>query len=180
MIRERVNILGQVRVMENEDEISCLCLPIGELGLIKEEPVRRWLSGQEEWDKIYRRSAIKAERKREHYEKKAAGLIEKARRNGLTFGQEVVRNGGSVSISATLSRTSVGEVKSERRWGELYVRESCVLTNLYVIGPFDLEGERPPESAIAGRRDTVSIVCCGCNVLLIQYYAERSCGSYQK
>ncbi|KAK7695761.1 hypothetical protein QCA50_000398 [Cerrena zonata] len=139
MIRERVDIFGQVRVMEDEDEIPCLRIPIGELGLIKEEPVRRWLGGQEEWDKIYHHSAVKAERKREHYKKKAENLIQKARKNGLTLDQEVDNNtgSGSVSISATLSRTSVGEVESERRWG-----------------PFDLEGEKPPESAIAGRRDT--------------------------
>lgn len=123
MIRERVDIFGKARVMEDEDEIACLHIPVGELGLIKEDPVRRWLAGQEQWDKKYRRNALKAERKRAHYKKKAADLIEKARSNGLKFDQDTSENGTPKNppLSATLSRTSVGEVVSDRRWGEFHV-----------------------------------------------------------
>lgn len=120
MIRERVDIFGQVRVMEDEDQLPCLKIPNGEIGLIKEDPVRRWLAGQEKWDKKYRRNALKAERKREHYTKKAADLIEKARKNGLVFENEDSRENGIPPIaplSTSLSRTSVGEVIAERRWG---------------------------------------------------------------
>ena len=130
MIRERVDILGQVRVMENEDEIACLSIPAGEIGLIKEEPVVRWLAGQEKWDKKYHRNAVKAEHKREHYKKKAADLLEKARKNGLEFNEEASDDSDleSLPISATVSRTSVGKVISDRRWGKISVEFSlCIV-----------------------------------------------------
>ncbi|CAL1701139.1 unnamed protein product [Somion occarium] len=138
MIRERVDIFGHVRLMEGEEEIPALQIPPSEIGLIKEDPVRRWLSGQEKWDKKYKRNAIKAERRRRHYEKKAAVLIAHARENGLILDNErtaVINQ--RASLPTAMSSTSVGNVECDRRWG-----------------PFDLESEQPPGSAIAGRRDT--------------------------
>ncbi|PIL36933.1 hypothetical protein GSI_00623 [Ganoderma sinense ZZ0214-1] len=52
-IRERVNPLGKVRPMEPPDQLLALRIPPSEIGLIKEGPVRRWLAGQEAWDKRF-------------------------------------------------------------------------------------------------------------------------------
>jgi hypothetical protein len=46
MIRERVNIYGNVRPMEPVEDMAILHTPPSQIGIIKEAPVRRWLSGQ--------------------------------------------------------------------------------------------------------------------------------------
>ncbi|KAI0356462.1 alpha/beta-hydrolase [Trametes cingulata] len=138
MIRERVDVLGNVRPMEPPEEIEALRLQPWEIGVIKEAPVRRWLSGQEEWDRKYKRTAEHVIRKRRQYEAKAARLLEHARQQGLIH-DELHPQRSRVSLSGSVS--SVGEVEVERRWG-----------------PLDLNDEKPPPSAIAGRRDTSEAV----------------------
>ncbi|KAH9894438.1 alpha/beta-hydrolase [Cubamyces lactineus] len=136
MIRERVDVLGNVRPMEPAEEIAALRLKPQEIGIIKEKPVRRWLAGQEEWDRKYKRAAENVIRKRKQYEAKAARLLEHAREQGFIH-EEIGPRESTVSSSASISSGSVGEIEVERRWG-----------------PLDLKDENPPPSAIAGRRDT--------------------------
>ncbi|KAI0082430.1 alpha/beta-hydrolase [Panus rudis PR-1116 ss-1] len=140
MIRERVDVFGCIRAMEPQGDIQALRIPINQIGIIKEEPVRRWLTGQEKWDKKYKTSALKAERRRKYYERKAAALVEHARKQGLTLardGTPTATRRGSRETVASVAGSSLGDVRQDRRWG-----------------PFDLDGEQPPPSAIAGRRDT--------------------------
>ncbi|KAI0677037.1 alpha/beta-hydrolase [Trametes maxima] len=140
MIRERVDVLGKARPMEPVEEIEALRLKPYEIGLIKEAPVRRWLTGQEAWDKKYKRTAEHVIRKRRQYEAKAARLLEHAREQGLIH--DVIQPQRSrLSANGSVSSGSVGEVESDRRWG-----------------PLDLKDENPPASAIAGRRDTSEAV----------------------
>ncbi|KAL4249093.1 hypothetical protein ABKN59_005778 [Abortiporus biennis] len=140
MIRERVDIYGRIRPMEPKEEVEALQVPTNEIGIIKEQPVRRWLSGQEIWDKKYHRSAVKVTKRKAHYEHKAEVLLEHARKQGLVLQkdkdkpQTMHRVG---TIQRRSSTSSVGSIERNRRWG-----------------PFDLDGENPPPSAIAGRRDT--------------------------
>ncbi|KAI0368056.1 alpha/beta-hydrolase [Pilatotrama ljubarskyi] len=138
MIRERVDVLGNVRPMEPAEEVEALRLQPWEIGVIKEAPVRRWLSGQEEWDRRYKRTAEHVIRQRRQYEAKAARLLEHAKQQGLIH-DELQPQRSRVSVSGSVS--SVGEVEAERRWG-----------------PLDLKDEKPPPSAIAGRRDTSEAV----------------------
>lgn len=71
MIRERVNIHGHVRVMEAVEKIEALNIPVCQIGIIKEAPLRRWLEGQEMWDTNYKRAAKRVIRSRRKVEVKA-------------------------------------------------------------------------------------------------------------
>ncbi|OSC99002.1 alpha/beta-hydrolase [Trametes coccinea BRFM310] len=139
-IRERVDVLGKVRPMEPPKEIEALRLKPQEIGVIKEAPVRRWLEGQEEWDRRYKRTAEHVIRKRRQYEAKATRLLEHAREQGLIH-DELQPQQSRASVGGSISSGSVGEIDSNRRWG-----------------PLDLKDENPPPSAIAGRRDTSEAV----------------------
>lgn len=146
MIRERVDIHGKVRPMEPTDKIPALQIPAEEVGLIKEAPVRRWLAGQEIWDKKYSRETEKVVKQRKKIEEKANTMLASARERGLVLSHE--SSGEPQMPPRTTSSTSVasskrGFVNTERRWG-----------------PLDLEDERPPPTAIAKRRDTVSHSLC--------------------
>jgi len=140
MIRERVDIRGRSRPMESKGEISALKLRPAQVGLIKEAPTIRWLKGQEEWDKAYKRSAEKAIKKRQTIEAKAKRLIDNARDQGLVLTADgpmhnIQRRGPNGPVGST-----DGTIQEDRRWG-----------------PLDLDDERPPPTAIAKRRDTVCI-----------------------
>ncbi|KAJ6628840.1 hypothetical protein B0H10DRAFT_1989479 [Mycena sp. CBHHK59/15] len=124
MIRERVNIEGVARPMEPLEDMSILNLEVAEIGIIKEAPTIKWLKGQEEWDRKYRKNAERAIRQRQKNEEKAKRLIANAREQGLLL----VKNS---------AMTTGGTIQVERRWG-----------------PLDLDEERPPPTAIAKRRDT--------------------------
>ncbi len=117
MIRERVNIHGEVRPMEPKEEIEALGIPPQEVGVIKEDPVQRWLTGQELWDVKFKRQARQVIRKREHYKKKYETLVERARENGLELHGDSVRPHPSRRAS-TVSFGSIGEIMTERRWGK--------------------------------------------------------------
>lgn len=115
MIRERVNVFGHVRPMEPKEQLEVLQIPPGEIGLIKEAPVKRWATGQELWDKKFRRTALKVAMKRKHYEDKAARLLKNAREQGLELKHET-RPGPSRSKS-TASINPKHDLEHERRWG---------------------------------------------------------------
>ncbi|EKM59247.1 uncharacterized protein PHACADRAFT_87660 [Phanerochaete carnosa HHB-10118-sp] len=141
MLRERVDIFGQVRPMEPEEDIQALNIPARLIGIIKEEPVKRWLTGQELWDHRYHKAAVQAIQQREHYEKKYAMLLEKSRSQGLE-----------------LANDHQSHSESRRRRASTASNESMLSTNGEIVqdrryGPFDAEDERPASSAIAGRRD---------------------------
>lgn len=119
MLRERVDVSGHVRPMEPEDDVEILQLPPQQIGLIKEDPVRRWQTGQDLWDKKFKRSAAKVESRRRHFEEKASKIIERAREQGFVLRSEV--GSGFARRSSTTSRTSArstGQVVEERRWGK--------------------------------------------------------------
>lgn len=150
MIRERVNIHGKVRPMEPRDQIPALQIPAEEVGLIKEAPIRKWLTGQDLWDKRFRRSAEKVTKQRRKMEQTAEKLLETAREQGLVLTHEGhgLRATGPQMPPRTISNISMvssrrGFVDSERRYG-----------------PLDLDDERPPPTAIAKRKDTVRVFFC--------------------
>ncbi|KAF7355480.1 AB hydrolase superfamily protein C4A8.06c [Mycena sanguinolenta] len=135
MLRERVDIKGEARPMEPQQDLAVLRMEPSEIGIIKEAPTIRWLKGQEEWDTKYKRSAEKAIRQRHKNEEKAKKLIDNAREQGLSLvhdtGPELTR------VASTSAHATDGVIQRERRWG-----------------PLDLDDERPPPTAIAKRRDT--------------------------
>lgn len=146
MLRERVDIHGHVRPMEAQEDMSVLNLPIGSIGLIKEGPALKWLKGQDQWDKQFRRQAENAVKQREKIKNKVENMLVNARDQGFVMVGEHPddNNDGNLKDAKRLGNDSVehhgdGIIQIDRRWG-----------------PLDLEDEKPPPSAIAKRRDTVS------------------------
>lgn len=124
MIRERVDVRGAVRPLEDEGDLQAIRLYLDhpdQVGIIKEGPVRRYLEGQGIWDKRFKRTAKKVEKKREKNEEKARALLERASELGL-----LARNGHPAASH------------HHRLPDHLDVCAS---------------GETPPPSAVAGRRD---------------------------
>lgn len=142
MVRQRVDIHGQVRPMESAELLPALKLAPREIGIMKEAPVLRWQAGQDEWDQRYKHNALQAIKQRSQIEAKVEKLMERARAQGL-----VAHPGLAASHNPPLNGPSTRFLKSknpviqvDRRWG-----------------PLDLEFENPPPTAIANRRDTVRI-----------------------
>lgn len=128
---ERVDVFGKTRPMEAAEEIPALQINTREVGLIKEAPARRWQAGQEDFDHKYRRLAKRVVKTRAKITAKSERLLTHAREEGLVMHADNAGNPGEAP------RDTVGVIQDERRWG-----------------PLDLDGENPPPSAIAGRRDT--------------------------
>ena len=118
-IRERVSALGKVRPMELAEEIEALRLRPQEIGIIKEKPVRRWLEGQDKWDKKYKRTADRVIRKRRHYEAKAQRLLDHAREQGVIH-NELKPQTSRVSLTDG-GGSQLGEIDSQRRWGMFWL-----------------------------------------------------------
>ncbi|KAH9942586.1 alpha/beta-hydrolase [Amylocystis lapponica] len=130
LIRERVDVFGHVRPMEPKEELEALCMPPGEIGIIKEAPVKRWLAGQEMWDKKFKYAAQDAMKRRRRYEEKAARLCG-------THATKALLTWMTLDLNSREGNPTRVRVESDRLWG-----------------PLDLGDEKPPPSAIAGRRDT--------------------------
>lgn len=128
--------------MEPRGQLQALRLKPSEIGVLKEAPARRWAKGQEKWDKRYARSAKRALKQKAYYAAKAEKMIRHALEQGLIHKPEARPEEVDPSLSRTTTplrhKKSLGEIEPDRRWG-----------------PLDLDNERPPATAIAGRRDTV-------------------------
>lgn len=104
----------------------------------------RWYRGQQLWDERYKSSAARAARKRARLMGKADTLVKNAFEQGLVHDlySEVTPTRITTEYKSNgrvHRKSSLGAIQPERRWG-----------------PLDLQDEKPPPSAIAGRRDTVS------------------------
>lgn len=102
--------------MEPKEDIEALGVPPGEVGLIKEGPVKRWLIGQEAYDKKYKHRAMKVAMQRKHYETKACRLVEHAREQGLQLKRE--EHPHPTRRMSTVSYNSVDDYEHGRRWGK--------------------------------------------------------------
>jgi hypothetical protein len=128
--------------MEPPEEIEILQMPASQIGIIKEAPVRRWMEGQQEWDKRYSTAAAKVPEQRRKYEHRAAEILKEAREQGLQLSEEMgeplSRLPSASSHISSMTVNSSAEIQNDRRWG-----------------PLDLDDERVPPSAICNRTDTV-------------------------
>lgn len=142
MIRERVNISGKVRTMEPIEDIKCLNLDASTIGIIKEAPAVRWKTGQDMWDKRYTHRAKRIMKKKAKYEAKAEKILREAFDQGFVHGSHGVVPQSAENMAGNMTEEPKdAQIQVDRRWG-----------------PLDLDGEKPPVSAIAGRRDTVRIL----------------------
>lgn len=127
MLRERVDIFGRVRPMEPKEQIDALNISPRSIGVIKEEPVKRWLAGQKIWDERFHRQALHAVHKRQDYEKKYAASVEQARTRGLelvceksrpaAYSQRRVSRLSRMSTVSTDSAVSTGDIVLDKRYG---------------------------------------------------------------
>lgn len=118
MLRERVDIFGRVRPMEAREDIAALQLKPQSIGIIKEAPVVRWLTGQDKWDKKYKHKAHKVIKHRRKYEEKAERLLQHAFEQGViheSVSRPVVNRSHSHRSTASVAS---GTIEHDRRWGE--------------------------------------------------------------
>lgn len=142
MIRERVDIRGQLRPLEEEHLLQALQVPIDDIGRIKHGPVKRYLTGQELWDKKFKRTAKKVDRERAKNEAKAYAMLEQAAREGLLDEEQMAK------AAKEAKEKKNGNHQQDETWFD------DGWADLASFGPLDLLGEVPPPSAVAGRRDT--------------------------
>ncbi|GAA6047205.1 hypothetical protein JCM3770_006950 [Rhodotorula araucariae] len=159
MIRERVSITGVVRPMEPESEMSMLHLDPEDVGLIKEDAVRRYLAGKAILQRKFGKTYAKVQKKRERHLKKS--MQEEAMRitkrvDELKKQQAKDRKQGSGS-SLRLSPANIDPNAPEQVTASPepldYARGGRDVP-LGVDGMWDLHGEHPPPSSLAGRKDT--------------------------
>jgi hypothetical protein len=128
MIRERVGIDGVVRPMEREEDLQACCLHPDDVGLIKEGAVKRYMQGKSQWDKKYPSKRIHNRRKR----------------NVKQAASHEARRIAKMAIRKESSQPAADSPDSD------------VENNAAVMGTWaKVDGERPPPSSIAARRDTV-------------------------
>ncbi|KAL6714305.1 hypothetical protein ACLMJK_007728 [Lecanora helva] len=64
MIRQRVDRHGQVFPLDPPSSLPALQMPTNEIGVIKPQPVRKWLNAKKEWDTKYAREKRKVQKQR--------------------------------------------------------------------------------------------------------------------
>jgi hypothetical protein len=106
MIRERVDRHGIIRPLESESELPGCSLPPSEIGVIKEGPVKKWMTAKREWDTRYA---------------SAKQRVQKQRARELAQGYQQFGAGEVPPPSALAGRRKTGadlrERKKERSWG---------------------------------------------------------------
>ncbi|BGP12779.1 hypothetical protein JCM10213_007293 [Rhodosporidiobolus nylandii] len=163
MIRERISITGVVRPMEAIEDMLLLKLDKEDIGLIKEAPVKRYLAGKAIWDRKFRRDYIKVQKERERHLKKS--MKEEATRiteRVSELSKEEKKKGSSSSARpnpAILDPDTPAPVTDSPEPLDIpgAMRGRATSTASIPIGlegSWDLHGENPPPSSLAGRKDT--------------------------
>lgn len=145
MIRERVSVHGVVRPLEPAEEIHTLQMDPNELGLIKEEPVKRYLAGIAIAQKKFKRAYKRVNKHRERNLRKSVKEEAKRLRHRLQETERLMNDG-------KLPRAPIlRELDGEQR--ESFVDSPRAMVE-HEEGIWELRGERPPPSSIAARKDT--------------------------
>ncbi|GAA5980276.1 hypothetical protein JCM11641_005526 [Rhodosporidiobolus odoratus] len=170
MIRERISVTGVVRPMESIESMSVLALDKEDIGLIKEAPVKRYMAGKALWDRKFRKEYIKINKERERHLKKS--MKEEATRITKRVSElsKQKDNKSSQSSSASGSGSGPNPAAIDPDLPE-QVTDSPEPLNIQdgtrrrratstaeipigLEGSWDLHGENPPPSSLAGRKDT--------------------------
>jgi hypothetical protein len=148
MIRERVATDGACRPLEAESELSAMTMPLDEVGVIKEGPAIRYLTGQALWDKKFGHAlkSVAKHRKRnlEDARKKDAGKI-------AHFWQEQVKRHHEEKEKREMNGDGT-DWETDREAGH----QGDILDRSWSWS-WALKGEAPPSSAIVSRRDLVRL-----------------------
>ncbi|BFZ65438.1 hypothetical protein YB2330_006607 [Saitoella coloradoensis] len=101
MIRLRVDTHGRPRPMEAESEMYQLAIPLEEIGVIKEGPVKRWMEGKSKFDAKYKKAKLQVQKER-------ATAYARAQKEGFVEGR---LRGERPPPSAVVSRSTKEEME---------------------------------------------------------------------
>jgi hypothetical protein len=174
MIRERVAVDGTCRPLESEAELDAMTMPADEIGVIKEGPAMRFLTGQALWDKKFSHALKTVERHRKRNLKNATGRdakklgsfwddkLEKERHRLSHLHMSGHHNGDHTDEGETGNSTeteeetnSGGSTPAVKTDGTASPSKNGLLDQSWSWS-WALDGEAPPPSAIVSRRDFVS------------------------
>ncbi|GAA5850059.1 hypothetical protein JCM8547_000999 [Rhodosporidiobolus lusitaniae] len=168
MIRERISVTGVVRPMEPVEQMNALQLDKEDIGLIKEAPVKRYLAGRAIWDRKFHRTYKKVQKERERHLEKSmkeeASRITK-RVEQLSQNSHDKRPSSSSSGPAAPDPSAINPDRASRvtdspepmegeSGARVGRRASMAEVPIGLQGSWDLHGENPPPSSLAGRKDT--------------------------
>lgn len=142
MIRERVDIRGKIRPLEEAHLLQALQMARDEIGAFKQGAVQRYLNGQTKWDERFKKQAKRVVRQRAKNEEQARQMLRQAEEEGLL---------ADLSRFAQHAQNAKDTSKKSDEYKDGWA-------DLVKLGPLALEGETPPPSAIAGRQDTEEAV----------------------
>lgn len=151
MIRERVSTQGVIRPLEPEDELPATQVPHDLIGTVSERAIRRYIDGQQRFDKKFA-SAIKSIEK--HRERNLARGSQDAYRRITRLQHYLEREREATDKpSATDATNAQGTGKEdEHRPG---VKEGLLNASAGWSLAWALDAdEKPPPSSIVARRDT--------------------------
>ncbi|BGP04824.1 hypothetical protein JCM10049v2_000626 [Rhodotorula toruloides] len=157
MIRERISTTGVVRPMEPEEQMSMLKVDKEDVGLIKEAPVKRYLAGKAILERKFRRTYKSVQKERERHLKKsmreeAARITKRAKELAKQHSGQ-----GSNSPSSRPNPDAVDPARPPRTDSpeplDGHGESESAFAGLG--GAWDLHGENPPPSSLAGRKDTL-------------------------
>lgn len=146
MIRERVSVQGHLRSLEPVAELGAMTMPSDEIGMIKEGPAMRYLTGQYLWDKKYKRARKEVEKHRE-----------KNLREAKDKDRDKILKGVKGRYEDYKAKRHAEAGGPEGRMGEEEIGEGGDGDDASGWAwDWALDGDVPPPSAIVSRRDTVS------------------------
>jgi hypothetical protein len=143
MIRQRVDRHGNISELEPESELPGCNLPISEIGVIKEGPVKKWMIAKQKWDVKFAATKRK---------------VQKQRATEFAKGYQQFGGGEKPPPSALAGRRKLeGEVKEEKqkqnaalsmwaRWGSKHDEEAIENEKQMEEGP-DVMVRVPPNDA---------------------------------
>lgn len=164
MIRERVATNGAIRPLEDESSIPACVMKLDQICVLNEESVRRYLKGQEIWERKFAKVARTIEGRRQKHlnlsTKDGRRTMDKIRRQLHIAGE-----GQSPALATEPDTTA-----DENHAVDLNcVMEKTVLGSRQWKWGWALEGETPPPSSIVARGDTAEARSLG-------QFADRQLG----
>ncbi|KAI5120281.1 hypothetical protein M0805_005338 [Coniferiporia weirii] len=137
MIRERVSIRGELRVLEPESELAACRMPPERVGVVGELTLRRYIEGRSKWDEKFARTI-------KHISKRRVRNLDIARK-------ETVRNVEQLQMHFFQDAHGEQVMAAE----PVGVKEGLRRSAASWAWAWALDGaERPPPSSIVARRDT--------------------------
>ncbi|KAI4129913.1 MAG: hypothetical protein LQ338_001998 [Usnochroma carphineum] len=105
MIRQRVDRHGNIYPLGPSSSLPALQMPSNDIGVIKPDPVRKWLNAKQEWDNRFAREKRRIQKQR----------VEEVAKGYHGFGDDEVPPPSALAGRRGLNREK--EAKTKRSWG---------------------------------------------------------------